>query len=62
MASSTSDNDSKSSQDFLEFMVAGGVSKTVASCIAYPHGMYKLFLFFWYFNEWISEMVLSLDQ
>ncbi|CAH0391686.1 unnamed protein product [Bemisia tabaci] len=37
MASSTSDNDSKSSQDFLEFMVAGGVSKTVASCIAYPH-------------------------
>lgn len=29
--------DDKSSVDFLEFMVAGAVSKTVASCIAYPH-------------------------
>ncbi|KAJ8929544.1 hypothetical protein NQ314_017762 [Rhamnusium bicolor] len=27
----------KSSKDFLEFMVAGAISKTVASCIAYPH-------------------------
>ncbi|KAL9924744.1 replication in mitochondria 2 isoform 2-T2 [Glossina fuscipes fuscipes] len=27
----------KSSRDFLEFMVAGAISKTVASCIAYPH-------------------------
>ncbi|XP_011205621.1 mitochondrial carrier protein Rim2 isoform X1 [Bactrocera neohumeralis] len=29
--------DVKSSKDFLEFMMAGAVSKTVASCIAYPH-------------------------
>jgi len=33
-----SDDNSKSSKDFLEFMMAGAVSKTVASCIAYPHG------------------------
>lgn len=29
--------DSRSSKDFLEFMMAGAISKTVASCIAYPH-------------------------
>ncbi|XP_067624869.1 mitochondrial carrier protein Rim2 isoform X2 [Eurosta solidaginis] len=29
--------DKKSSKDFLEFMAAGAISKTVASCIAYPH-------------------------
>lgn len=29
--------DDKSSRDFVEFMVAGAVSKTVASCITYPH-------------------------
>uniref|UniRef100_A0A1B6CFI9 Mitochondrial carrier protein Rim2 n=1 Tax=Clastoptera arizonana TaxID=38151 RepID=A0A1B6CFI9_9HEMI len=29
--------DGKTSQDFLEFMMAGAVSKTIASCIAYPH-------------------------
>ncbi|GLH03312.1 Solute carrier family 25 member 36 [Gryllus bimaculatus] len=27
----------KTSRDFVEFMLAGAVSKTVASCIAYPH-------------------------
>lgn len=27
----------KTSRDFLEFMAAGAISKTVASCIAYPH-------------------------
>lgn len=27
----------KSSKDFLEFMLAGAISKTIASCIAYPH-------------------------
>lgn len=32
-----SPDDSKSSRDFLEFMLAGAISKTVASCIAYPH-------------------------
>ncbi|XP_050304769.1 mitochondrial carrier protein Rim2 isoform X2 [Anthonomus grandis grandis] len=31
------DSDVRSSTDFLEFMVAGAISKTVASCIAYPH-------------------------
>ncbi|ALC38176.1 CG18317 [Drosophila busckii] len=29
--------DEKSSRDFVEFMMAGAVSKTIASCIAYPH-------------------------
>ncbi|KAG8183804.1 hypothetical protein JTE90_027730 [Oedothorax gibbosus] len=29
--------DRKSSRDFAEFMLAGAVSKTCASCIAYPH-------------------------
>ncbi|XP_053960998.1 mitochondrial carrier protein Rim2 isoform X1 [Anastrepha ludens] len=33
----TRHEDAKSSKDFLEFMMAGAVSKTVASCIAYPH-------------------------
>ncbi|XP_015118425.1 mitochondrial carrier protein Rim2 [Diachasma alloeum] len=32
------DNDgSKMGRDFIEFMAAGAMSKTVASCIAYPH-------------------------
>ncbi|KAF2893501.1 hypothetical protein ILUMI_12683 [Ignelater luminosus] len=29
--------DTKNYRDFLEFMVAGGLSKTIASCLAYPH-------------------------
>ncbi|XP_044740347.1 mitochondrial carrier protein Rim2 [Chrysoperla carnea] len=29
--------DDRSSKDFLEFMAAGAFSKTIASCIAYPH-------------------------
>ncbi|KAJ8679542.1 hypothetical protein QAD02_015329 [Eretmocerus hayati] len=31
------DDTSKTSRDFLEFMAAGALSKTIASCIAYPH-------------------------
>lgn len=31
-------SDQRSPRDFLEFMGAGAFSKTVASCIAYPHG------------------------
>lgn len=32
------DSDSaRDSRDFLEFMMAGAVSKTIASCVAYPH-------------------------
>ncbi|KAI5637565.1 mitochondrial carrier protein domain-containing protein [Phthorimaea operculella] len=31
-------SDHRSPRDFLEFMGAGAFSKTVASCIAYPHG------------------------
>lgn len=27
----------KTSRDFAEFMLAGAISKTVASCVAYPH-------------------------
>lgn len=30
-------NDEKTSRDFIEFMMAGAFSKTIASCIAYPH-------------------------
>ncbi|GAB0096327.1 Mitochondrial carrier protein Rim2 [Sergentomyia squamirostris] len=29
--------DSKTSRDFVEFMLAGATSKTIASCVAYPH-------------------------
>lgn len=35
-------DDEKTSRDFLEFMMAGAVSKTVASCIAYPHGKFSV--------------------
>lgn len=31
-------SDQRSPRDFIEFMGAGAFSKTVASCIAYPHG------------------------
>ncbi|XP_019869366.1 mitochondrial carrier protein Rim2 isoform X2 [Aethina tumida] len=37
MAHRVRHTDAKSSKDFLEFMMAGAISKTVASCIAYPH-------------------------
>lgn len=30
-------NEERTSRDFLEFMIAGAISKTVASCVAYPH-------------------------
>lgn len=33
-------SDQRSPKDFLEFMAAGAFSKTVASCIAYPHGKF----------------------
>ncbi|XP_077284481.1 replication in mitochondria 2 isoform X2 [Arctopsyche grandis] len=35
--SSAHNPDRKQPKDFLEFMAAGAFSKTVASCIAYPH-------------------------
>lgn len=34
----THNPDRKQPKDFIEFMAAGAFSKTVASCIAYPHG------------------------
>lgn len=37
---SSIDENSKSTRDFIEFMAAGAFSKTIASCIAYPHGMF----------------------
>ncbi|XP_017772018.1 PREDICTED: solute carrier family 25 member 36-A isoform X2 [Nicrophorus vespilloides] len=37
MAHRQRDSDTRDSRDFLEFMMAGAVSKTVASCVAYPH-------------------------
>lgn len=33
----THPTDGKTSRDFIEFMAAGAVSKTIASCVAYPH-------------------------
>lgn len=33
----THPTDGKTSRDFIEFMGAGAVSKTIASCVAYPH-------------------------
>lgn len=30
--------DRRQPKDFFEFMAAGAFSKTIASCIAYPHG------------------------
>lgn len=30
-------NEGRTSRDFVEFMLAGATSKTIASCIAYPH-------------------------
>ena len=35
-------SDDKTSTDFIQFMAAGAFSKTVASCIAYPHGKHTL--------------------
>ena len=35
------DDDDCSSADFLRFMAAGATSKTIATCIAYPHGESK---------------------
>lgn len=37
----------KTSKDFLEFMMAGAISKTIASCISYPHGESR-FIFNYY--------------
>lgn len=30
-------NEGRTSRDFFEFMVAGAISKTIASCVTYPH-------------------------
>ena len=32
------DFDDRSAIDFFEFMAAGATSKTIATCVAYPHG------------------------
>lgn len=34
----------KTSRDFFEFMLAGAISKTVASCVAYPHGRFSIII------------------
>lgn len=33
-------NDDRSAKDFITFMGAGAMSKTCATCIAYPHGKF----------------------
>ncbi len=35
------DSSARSSRDFFEFMIAGAFSKTVASCLTYPHGKFS---------------------
>lgn len=40
--SHSSNTDERSYLDFLKFMFAGACSKTCATCIAYPHGKYKI--------------------
>lgn len=37
----------KTFRDFFEFMAAGSFSKTIASCLAYPHG--KITIIFKYY-------------
>jgi len=38
----------KTTKDFVQFMAAGAISKTVASVIAYPHGKHFLsWVYFW---------------
>ena len=34
----------RTTMDFFRFMVAGAISKTTATCIAYPHGRWTLSL------------------
>lgn len=38
MKGQSNDYDERTLLDFLEFMGAGATSKTIATCIAYPHG------------------------
>ena len=33
------DDDDRSAWQFLEYMAAGATSKTLATCVAYPHGL-----------------------
>lgn len=35
-------NDNKNASHFLQFMIAGAISKTFASVVAYPHGMFLI--------------------
>lgn len=35
-------DDERQASDFLKFMLAGATSKTVATCVAYPHGELSL--------------------
>lgn len=58
-------SDQRSPRDFLEFMGAGAFSKTVASCIAYPHGMsFYAWKIIWWLSyrsrEVASELMLFL--
>lgn len=36
-------DDDRNAGDFVRFMGASAVSKTCATCVAYPHGMFILF-------------------
>ena len=38
--------------DFIEFMMAGATSKTIATCIAYPHGKLTWILY-WCCTLWM---------
>ena len=32
------DDEERTARDFVEYMAAGGMSKMIATCVAYPHG------------------------
>lgn len=38
MKPSEDSEDTREAMDFLKFMMAGATSKTIATCLAYPHG------------------------
>lgn len=41
-AKGRADDDEKDVRDFFEYMGAGATSKTIATCLAYPHGSQSL--------------------
>lgn len=62
MKGQTIDDEDRSLLDFLEFMGAGATSKTIATCIAYPHGMcifqfVQHCLYYYFLNTWNLPLI-----